>query len=543
MLDGLRRRFARAAAAPSALPPASRKATMRYMRPDGTGQLAAWNPALRSKQEDVSSAWSGVSARAVEMAHNSGWISGAIDQMVADVNGPAGLTLNATPDADELGWSSDFTQAWSRQVERKFRAWAANPLECDVRGKQPLAAMAASAVRWFMPFGESCARIVLREKPGSASLTKIQMLSPHRLSQQTSELQNLHQGVFLDADGGPIGYRFRARRGGWEQDVDVPARDPDGRPLLVHTLISDPDQTRGISPIAPALKVTRQRDQLADATLTKALLQTIFAATFESSQLPGEALEGLLTDQDLGAGSGGQVDPASPGGMAALLLQREEWYRGAGIDLGTHGRIATTFPGDSLKFHATKTPGSDYLPFDGNLAREIARCIGTTYEAFSGDFKGATFSSLKMGTASVWPVVILRRNAIPAPLYQAAYSAWLEEQVARKLIQFPGGYAAFLRKRAAASQCQLRGPAKPSPDELKTAKALETLQNMGVYSIATSSAELGIDWESEQEQRAQERERIIGLGLPDPYAPKPGAAPVGAPEDPEEEEAQDNGPA
>lgn len=522
MFDGLRKRLfagsaGRAVSGPQGQP------TARFMRPDSAGVLGGWRPALRDQRADVQEAWTGVAARAIDAAHNSGWISGAIEQMIADVNGPEGLTINVTPDHQALRWSEDFAQAWASDVEREFVAWANDPMECDARGKMTLASMSDSMVRWYMPMGEGLARFVLRERPGATMLTKVQMTSPVRLSQETSELQQLHQGVFLDGDGLPIGYRLRARINGFPQDLNVPARDADGRPLMVHVFDGDPDQTRGISPFAPVLKVVRQYEQAADATLTTLLLQTIFSATFESAQLPAEALEGLLTEGDLGAGAGGQVDPAAPGGMAAFMAQRGEWYGASGIDLGIHGRIATMFPGDSLKFHTAETPGGSYLPFSNNLLREIARCIGTTYENFTGDYANATFSSIKMGIASHWPVVIRRRRVIPRPFLQSAFEAWLEERIARGLTPFPGGHARFLRQRSAASQAQWRGPAKPSPDELKTATALKILvRDIGVMSVSTAAAELGLDADAEQNQRAQDRRRAERLGLPDPYAPAPG---------------------
>ncbi len=505
--------------------------TARYLRPDNAGVLQAWQPALRSQADDVRVGWSAVAARTIDAAHNQGWIAGGIQQQIVDINGPTGLLLNATPDWDALGWTEAYAQTWSRRVERRFRAWSRNPLECDVRGKMTLAAMADSIVRWYFPFGEGLARILVRDKPGATSKTKLQMTSPHRLSQDTSEFERLYQGVYLDPDGAPIGYRMLTREMGYSDRVNMPARDADGRPLIVHVMDGDPDQTRGISPLAPVLRVTRQYDQTQDATLTAMLLQTIFAATMESALPTGEVLDGLLTDVDVSNLAGG-ADPTSGGGVAALIDQRLQWYQSAKIDLGVHGRINSMFPGDALKFHRSEHPNGNYLPMSENLLREIARCMGITFEAFTGNYRGATFSSMKMGTATTFPVTVRRRERIPQPVYQAAYDAWLEEEVAEGRTEFPGGYSKFLKYRAAACQAQWRGPAKPTPDEGRTSTAMKTYKDMGLLSLSTIGAEIGVDWEVEQEQRAQERRRIVDeLGLPDPYAPQPGApAPTEEPE-------------
>jgi len=46
------------------------------------------------------------------------------------------------------------------------------------------------------------------------------------------------------------------------------------------------------------LQVARQFDQLSDATLTAAILQTVFAASITSDEPTEEVLSGLLTPQE-----------------------------------------------------------------------------------------------------------------------------------------------------------------------------------------------------------------------------------------------------
>ena len=522
MLDLRRRSKARQqdqAAAPATVEPRGKRANalMRFLRPDSSGILEAHRPSLRDKAEDVRASWSRVSALTVDALQNQGWISGAVDQGVVDTVGPTGLTLNATPDYVALGWTEDYANKWARDCERRFNAYARNPLEVDARGKQTLAGLTDAFVRMHYAYGEGTARMLTRSRSVSRYATHVQLFGPHRMVQDTSDLQRLYQGVFLDGDGLAVAYRLKAKVDGFETTFDLPARDPDGRPVIIHVFDGDADQTRGISPLAPALRVTRQSDTLADATLMAALLQTIFAATLKSAAPPKEAFEALL-ERDEGV----KADPTAPGGIAGLMSDmvafNSEFYEGTGsIDLGRHGKVAKLAPGDDLAFHTSNHPGSNYLPFQQNLNREIASCLGVTYEGFSGDYRGSTYSSIRMGIASKWPIVVRRRERIAVPFVQAVYEAWLEEEIARGWTPFPGGYQAFLRNRQAASLASWRGPAKPEADDLKAARALREKKDTGMFSMATL---LGgdVDWRAEQEQIWRESDYATSNNRPDPHA-------------------------
>ncbi|CTQ53554.1 phage portal protein, lambda family [Roseibium album] len=502
----------------------------QYLRPDRSGFLAGWpRPALRDASQDVRQSWSAVASRSIESIHNSGWMKGAVDQAVGDTIGN-GLKLNPMPDWKACGFSSqEEAGEWARETATRFRSYARNPLECDARGKMTIAAMAEASLRNHYAFGESMARTVMRRRGNSASQTKIQLLSPLRVTQETREEARLHQGVFLDADGMAVAYRVRARLGGFDKTVTMPARDKDGRPLIIHNFDGVADQTRGISPFAAILKVFRQVDQLADATLVAALLQTIFAATIKSDSLSEEAFEGLKEKDE---------DGNVTGDLADFFNAKAGWSKNAKVDLGAHGKIAHLFFGEELQFHNTNHPHNNYLPFMRNLLREIARAVGVSYEGMAFDYEGATYSSVRMGIASLWPQVVRRRERLSAPFYQAVYDAWLEEQIFKGWISFPGGYRNFLRLRGAATQAQWNGPAKPTADDLKSAKAMGERLERGTTSLAIECAELGLDWEDVAEQRSRETRRFADLSQADPHASK-GSPFSGDEKKPDEDEDED----
>lgn len=485
-----------------------------WMRDSSAGFLSSWRPALRDARDDVRSSWGLAAARSIDSLRNSGWLAGSVLQLSADTIG-AGLRLNSTPDVEALGWTDDFAHEWTRKVERRWRAWSNNPLECDARGKRTIADLTDAAMLHHFAFGEVAALLPEIRRPESRSAVKVMMISPHRMSSDTIENERLFHGVRLDGNGLPVGYRFCRRVNGYDEQIEFKARSSKGRQQVIHVFDGAPDQVRGITPLAPVLKVLRQYDQLADATLTAALIQTIIAATLKSPDLSEEAFDGLQGSAEGADGSGG---PAVPEEIAAYMTARASWWQNRSIDLGIHGKVQSLFPGETFELHSAKHPSDTYLPFSKNLLREVARCLGTTYESLTGDYEGATYSSVRMGTSSMWFVTMRRRQRIAIPFVQGIYSAWLEEEIREGRVPFPGGYEKFLQLRTETTAAEWFGPAKPTADDLKTAKAQTERLTNGTTSLAYECAEYGLDPETVMEQRAQDRKLAEKFGLPDPYA-------------------------
>jgi len=462
-----------------------------------------WHPALREANDDVRAAWRMATARTVNSIQNSGWLAGCIEQSVASVVGD-GLQLGAKPNAQALGWEQSFANQWAREVETRFSMWAEHPRACDAGARFSFGQMQCQAYRHYMATGEILATLPWIERQGTMFKTKVKLLPAWRMSLRT-EMPNLFNGVRVDATGAPVGYvlnRIPYPMYDNIEDVEVPATDVMGRPLVVHVFDGDPDQVRGISPFTPILKVTRQFDQLADATLTAAIIQAVFAAMFKSAAPTDDVIEAMQTTGEQKA-------------FERLIVEKAEWYRQTDINLGNAGKILHGFPGDELQFFRSEHPNQTYEPFAKFLLRECSRAAAMTYEEFTGDYAGATFSSVKMGTATNWPRVVYRRKNIVAPFAQKCYEAWLEEDIEAGRTPFPGGVQAYLANKEAAAQSVWRGPTMPQADELKSAMAAQTLQEIGVPDSVVF-APYGGDVDDWYEQRKREQDRRAELGIADP---------------------------
>jgi capsid protein len=98
-------------------------------------------------------------------------------------------------------------------------------------------------------------------------------------------------------------------------------------------------------------------------------------------------------------------------------------------------------------------------------------------------------------------------------------------------------------QRAAACKADWRGPAKPTADDMKTAKANEVLLLNKLATREQLCAELGTDYYENFEQIAQEQEEADELGIDLAPPPKgPGGGGGGSPFGRAEGEAEEEEP-
>ncbi len=510
------------------------KTSARYLRGDRGGILLNRRAVTRDGKVDVRESAARASALAYDFLQNSGWIAGAADQVIVDTLGTE-LKLNLRSDLVALGWTEKEQNDWCELVEREWRMWAWNPLECDLRGTATVAEHLDGALRYWLGSGEAFGNLsyftaAQRRRYRIETGTKLSLIAPHRLKRETSPFGRIEDGILQDENGRPVAYRFQLDIEGVEREVDIPASDRLGLRRVLHVMDrgENPDSVRGITPFAPIAKVIAQYDQLADATLATALIQTIFAATVKSPEPTQSAFDAISAIGDLDDYDGAEQLRDD---LLDVWGQRIDALRdGGGFSTSDHGRINHLGPGESFEFHTAGTPGASYLPFAQLLQREMARRIGVTYSSMSMDFTGASYSSVRMEGATIWPIAVRRRERIAAPLAQGTFEGWLDERIASGRIPFKGGYAAFAANRQRVYQAEWQGPAKPTADDYRAAMASKVRLEAGTSNLSRECAEDGQDWQEIARQRARERAFYVDeLKLADPFQKMTGGAgPMGA---------------
>jgi lambda family phage portal protein len=506
--------------------PAVGRTTARYLRDTKSGAIASRVAPLTNSRDDIRRAWSRSAGLAMDLIQNSGRLKGACDQVIADTVG-VGLTLNPDPDLTGLGYSEEEKAEFIRVLKRRWKAFWHDKKECDMRGKLSGPQMVDIGLRWDIAFGEVTGVFDFfddadRNHYGISTGTKLCLVPPQKLVQDTNAFDGMFQGVRHDGKGRPVSYRFDTSLDGARAKQDYAAFDADGRSLVMH--IFDPmDATdvRGISKLAPAFRKHIQAEMLGDATLQMALLQTVFAITL-TSETPSadayEALEVLKEQGDHGIEYGKEYLDYLGGSLEAAADSR--------ISVGADPQVSHLGPGQELGFKTANIPGRDYLPFADNLDREMARTIGVTFGGFTGNYEKATYASVRMENSSLWPVVARRRERVAAPMCQMSYENWLDEEIGEGRIVFKGGYRAFRANRSRVCLAGWQGPPKPTADDQKSAKAsTERLRN-GTSSIAIETGDLGVDSDALFEEREREHKRYLAAGMQSPYAPKDAPAPA-----------------
>ena len=489
-----------------------------YLRDSRSKILSTRTASLRDHRDDVRLAWRRSAALAMDLIQNSGRLRGAADQVIADTVGVE-LVLNPQPDLEGLGYSAEETAELAKTIKRRWKRYAWLKRECDARGKLIVPQMIDIALRWDMAYGEALGVISYmspaeRRRYGIIAGTKMCMVTPTRLVQDTSEIEGLFQGVIHDPAGRPFAYRIEEKESGIMRKRDYRAVDADGRDLVVHVFDPmDAGDVRGISRLAAAFREHIQQETLVDTTIQTAILQTVFAATLTSKSPSKEAFEAIeAMDDNVKDGDKSYRDEYRDYFLGTLDRAAE-----SEIAIGSDPRVSHLAPDEELKLLSANTPGPQFLPVNNELSRGMARAIGITFGGLTMNHDSATYSSVRMENSSIWPVVTRRRERTAAPICQSIYEAWLDEEVGEGRIVVKGGYETFAAKRDRFCWALWQGPAKPTADDLKSAKAQSERLYNGTSTLADECAENGKDPDEVFTQRQREHKRYVDSGMPSPF--------------------------
>ncbi len=193
---------------------------------------------------------------------------------------------------------------------------------------------------------------------------------------------------------------------------------------------ADATDVRGISVLSSAIRKHAQKEVLDEATLQTAILQTIFAAVLTSDNPSKDAFDALeaIEDEELREE------------FIGFLKAKMDKARESNIGINGTPTVAHLGPGEDLQFRSSATPGKEYLPFASSLDRETARAIGVTYSSYAMDHSDATYSSVRMENATIWPIAVRRRERLAAPMLQAVYESWFDEMVGEGRIKLKVSY-------------------------------------------------------------------------------------------------------
>jgi len=460
------------------------------------------------------------SALSSEMVTTNSVIATLVENLGTQAVGN-GLTLSAKPDHVALRISPEEARKLSDVIERKWRRWSSNPLECDASGRHTLHQLATASFKSYLLTGESVVAIDWRPVKGATTRTKIKLLDSRQIDQSKTQVNasgSVVQGVAFDKGGRVTGYYILPYELGALSYTPitkyVPAHTSWGRPRILHLFDPIvPGQLRGLSPLAATLTPAQTKGVLREYTVAAAFVQTMFAASVESD-LP-DALKGLNANKGHDAPLGGWSGSPEP-----QTTGPNDWLAAHAAYYGTDNKVSLNpgvvnhmYKGDSLKIHRSEAPNTTYDSFDKSLLREGAKAAGASFEDTSGDYSQTSFSASRLALDLPGRINDRRREAIVVRFYKAVYRSWLEEVLETGAIVLPKGAPAFWEAVDAYTESKWRGRGKAVADPLKQTQAEVLAIAEGIRTYDDVLGEYGTDLEEVIEQRAAEKRMIENAGL------------------------------
>lgn len=516
-----------------------------------TAELATWYSTEHSADSALLPELSMLRSRTADIIRNNGLMSGAVQIHLDNVIG-SGLRLNAKPDWRALGIAkgSDEERAeWERNTEARFRTWAEDiDCYCDASRKLTFAGLVAQGYRSYLTSFEILATGEWLERPDPGLYrTAIQMLDPMRLDNPPNARDDTHlrRGVVLDDMGAPIAYWISSEGGSYPYSTvlskkwkRVPRETEWGRRLVLHHFdIEQAGQNRGKSGIVSVLAKLKMLEKFEQAHLQAAILNAMYAATIESS-MDWNAVGSALGVEDV------RQNP-----VLGYMDNRATWHKDNSIRYNGV-KIPHLFPGEELKMTSPQHPNSAFGAFEESVIRYISSGLNLSYEQLSRDYSKTNYSSARAAMLEGWRFFNGRQAFIAGPFATQVYGLWLEESFDRGDIAPLPGTPDFWDAKTSWTKCKWIGPGRSHIDPEKDANASAKEYSLGLTTLEKEASARGEDWEELLEQRAQERARMVALGL-DPKeiqaaavgaqaADAPGQSGAQPPQDPDNPPANPN---
>lgn len=457
-----------------------------------------WRPAGGSADADTIADLPDLRGRSRDLVRNVPIATGALATRTTNIVG-SGLRLIANIDDKTLGLTEEAADALEREQEAEWELfWKNVDLNWMLHGDE----LAALAFHSKDESGDAFFVRRYRERSSQVYGTRLLLLEADRVSNpnRAADTDTIKSGIEYDGDGAPAAYHISNKHPGnlrqgaltWER---VPARDEDGRQLVIHLFDRlRPELSRGVPKLAPVIELVKQLGDYTDAEVTAAVIQSMYTVFIESG-----------IDED-GNPIAGEADSS---------LDDNEVKLGAGAVVGLS-------PGEKAHMPTPSRPNPQFDPMVMSLLRQIGVALELPFELLIKHFT-ASYSASKAALEMAWQAFLKERMALGRRLYQVAYEWMMEEAVAKGRLNRPGFFT-DPRIRMAYCGAEWRGAARPSLNPKQEAEADAIDMGLGVKTGEQVCAErTGGSIEKKIAQRGKELKMSEQAGLA-PAAAAPGAA-------------------
>ncbi|MCP4568346.1 MAG: phage portal protein [FCB group bacterium] len=419
-------------------------------------------------------------ARSAQLYRENTYARGLISRLLTNVIN-TGLTLEATPDEEILGFEPYALADWSETVENRFGVYAKTLGLCDYQDKRTFGALQRQIELEAFVSGDV---LVVLHIDAATGLPKIQMVSggvvksPHDGVMRTNKIKH---GVELDKRGRQVAY--------WVEQEDntykrIPAWGPrSGRRVawLVYGNDTRLDEVRGEPLLSIILQSLKEVDRYKDAALRKANLNAILAMFIKQGEdkLGSLGMGGGATRKD--------TLEVTDGDGSARTVQMDAF--------GQPGLILNSLaPGEEPTPHSTAGTDVNFAPFEAAMINAIAWSYEVPPEiltlAFSNNYSASAAAINEFKMFLNW-----KRTQYGESLPQIIYTEWFTSEVLSQRIEARG----FLESLRDPSKYDIygawlltdwSGAIKPSTDILKQANGYQKMTENGWVTNARACREL-----------------------------------------------------
>lgn len=480
-------------------------------------ELASYNPASRSPDQDIRPAKKAADSRARDLTRNDANIQSGVRLRQDGVVGALFLP-NPRPNSERLFGREDVTweDEHADEVTDLWMAAAEGQNHwLDAGGRMTVTEMTRMAVEQDTVYGETTSSVEWIKEGGRPFNTAIQMIDTDRLSDPANKMDlNISMGVELGKRDQPIAYHIRmAHPSDWQRGMAawdwkrINAQLRWGRKQFIHIYtMHRPGQTRGMGTMVAAIPEMKMSRQFREIVLQNAILNATYAATIESD------LDAASIFQRLGGSDSfnpDEIQNAIYGYMSGYANMLGSVVGGsANLKMGGV-KIPHLPPGSKLNLQGAGQGGPLGSEFEASLNRVMASAFGVSYEQFSRDYTKTNYSSGKMASVETYKAMMTIKRAVADRFASTVYRLWYEEMLNRGAFttvrrQMPSFYEGF----NADWYCGIDwvGASRGQVDELKETQAAVLRLNNGLSTLEDETARLGKNWRKQLKQIRQEQD-------------------------------------
>lgn len=458
--------------------------------------LQNWNPYSGDANSDTITDLPTLRARSRDLARNAPIGGSAINTVVTNVIG-TGLSMQANPDAEALGWSDEQTGAWKKLVEAEWSIWA-NSTDCDATKTMNFYGLQSLALRSMLESGDVIVITPMISDRAPYQLA-LQLIEADRLCNKDNAMDTETKiaGITFDATGAAISYDIAKRHPGamrltGQSWTTINASGDNGRKNVIHLFERKrPGQVRGVPYLAPVIEHLKQITRYSDAELQAAVVSAAFAVFLK---MDADAFSSVLNEES----------------QSRYIDSVGKWD--GKVDVESPGNVINLMPGEEATVPNLGRPNANFDPFFLAMLKQIGPALEIPFEVLVKHFS-SSYSASRAALLDFWRIVRVRRDFMATYFCEPVKQLWLEEAVAIGRIPAPGFFA-DPRLRQAYSRVSWIGDGPGSIDPEKEVNAATKRINAGISTLEKEAAAYdGGDWEANIKQRTKESQMMKEAGL------------------------------